>query len=103
MARLLNGRKVDSNVALWVFTPQFIKVLADSMGFTEVIERAGGRIVCETCPILLTKESVKKLGFQSLTTNSTVIAHILPTIHALEIHYGSLKRCIDAAVSGTWR
>lgn len=107
IVRLLNGRKVSHDVSLWVFTTRPVKAMADRMGLTEAIEKAGGRIACETCLELFTEQAIKNLGFQSqpLTTNSTLLAWSLPRfkLHGLKVHYGRLKQCIDAAVSGTWR
>jgi hypothetical protein len=103
VARLLNGRKVNPNVTLWLHTSQPVKALAERIGFIEVIERAGGNLVLETCPELSTPRTIKNLGFKSITTNSTVLAWSLPKLHGLKTHYGRLKQCIDAAVSGTWR
>jgi len=103
VVRVLNGRKVHSNVALWICTSRPVKTLADHMGFTEAIEKCGGRIVCDTCPILSTKRTLENLGFRSITTNSTVMAVTLPSILGINAHCGRLYQCIDAAVSGIWR
>jgi len=100
---LLNGRKVHSNVALWVCTSRAIKTLADHMHLTEAIEQCGGKIVCDTCPALVTPNTVRNLRFQSITTNSVVMTFYAPHFHGLEMNVGRLSQCMDAAVSGTWR
>ena len=98
----LNGSKVNSNVSLWVSTSLPVKALADRMGFTEVIEKAGGKIISETCPVLFTSQTIKNLGFQSLTTNSAEMAFVFPLVHGIKAHFGRLSRCIDTAISGVW-
>lgn len=98
----VNGRKVNSNVSLWVSTSLPVKALADRMGFSEVIEQAGGKIISETCPVLFTNQTIRNLGFQSLTTNSADMAFVFPMVHGLKAHFGRLGQCINAAVSGTW-
>ena len=103
IAKLLDGRKVSSNVALWIHTSRPVKALADLIGFSEVIEKAGGKFVLETCPELMTPRTHKNLGYKSMATNSTVLAWSLPKLHGLKVHYGRVNQCIDAAVSGTWR
>ena len=103
VVRLLEGRKVNPNGALWVYATRPVKALSDRMGLTEVIEKAGGKIVCETCAILHTNQAVKNLGFQSLTTNSTEMAFAVPKLLNIKVHCGRLKQCIDAAVTGKWR
>lgn len=104
VAELLRGRKVDSDVKLWVCTSLSVKSLADRMGYTEVIERAGGVIVCDTCPVLApTKELVKLYGYRTIATNSAKLAHYAPGQCNLMPHYGDTKACIKAAVDGVWR
>jgi len=77
VARLLNGRKINRDVLLWVCTSKPVKALADRMGLTEVLEKAGGKMVTECCPALCTSQTVRNLGFQSLTTNSTEMAFVM--------------------------
>ena len=103
VVRLLNGRKVNREVSLWVCTSKAVKALADRMGLTEVVEMAGGRVVTECCPPLCTSQTVRNLGFQSLTTNSIEMAFVMPKLHGIKVHCGRLKQCINAAVSGNWR
>ena len=49
-ANLLKGRKVAQGVRLWVDTARGTKGNADAMGYTKIIEEAGGRIITESCP-----------------------------------------------------
>jgi len=103
IAGLLNGKRVNSNIELWVCISRPVKALSDRMGCTEVIEQAGGRIVSETCPIVITRETIKQKGFQSITTNSSALATYINSVPGIAPHLGRLKQCVDAAVSGTWR
>ena len=50
IAALLKGKKVAKGVRLWIDTARGTKGNADRMGYTEIIEAAGGRILCDTCP-----------------------------------------------------
>jgi len=102
IATLLDDKRVNSNVELWVFTSRPVKALSDRMGCTEVIERAKGRIVCETCPLIIPREAIKKKGFQSIATNSSALATYITSVPGITPHLGRLKRCVDAAVSGAW-
>ena len=103
LAGLMDGKKINSNVSMWVCTSRPMKVFADRMGYTEVIEKTGAKVVCDTCPVVSTKESIENLGFHSVTTNSAVMADYVPTIHRIPARVGTLAQCVDAAVSGTWR
>ena len=49
IADLLKGRKVAAGIELWVATSRSMKQLADKRGYTEVIEKAGGKFACDTC------------------------------------------------------
>jgi predicted aconitase len=48
-AGLLRGKKVHRGVSFWVCTSATAKVLAERIGYVEIIERAGGRVVADTC------------------------------------------------------
>jgi predicted aconitase len=49
VARLLSGKKLHGGVSFWVCTSATTKVLADRVGFTRAIEKAGGHVVVDTC------------------------------------------------------
>ena len=48
-AQLLEGRKIHTNTALWIWTPRAIKSLADRNGYTKIIEDAGAKIMTDSC------------------------------------------------------
>lgn len=49
VARLLEGKKIHSDVAFWVCTSFSTIELARRGGYLEIIERAGARLVADTC------------------------------------------------------
>jgi hypothetical protein len=49
VARLLEGKKIHKDVAFWVCTSATIKVLAEKNGCIDIIERAGGHVIVDTC------------------------------------------------------
>jgi hypothetical protein len=49
VARFLKGKKIHEDVAFWVCTSATTKFLAEKSGCVDVIERAGGRVVVDTC------------------------------------------------------
>jgi len=49
VARLLQGKKMRKDVAFWVCTSATTKVLAERNGCVDVIERAGGHVIVDTC------------------------------------------------------
>ena len=67
------------------------------------VRKAGGKIVIDTCPILSPMAYVaSKKGMQALVTNSAKLAHYAPGQWAMPTYYGSLQRCLKAAVEGVF-
>ena len=87
---------------LWVFTSHPIKVLSDRMGYTEVIEQARGRVLCDTCPVAISRVVFERMSCQSVVTNSSALATYVNSVPGVMPHFGRLKQCVDAAISGLW-
>lgn len=49
VARLLKGKKIHSGVDFWVCTSATAELLAKRTGYIDIIEKAGGRVVADTC------------------------------------------------------
>jgi predicted aconitase len=45
---------------------------------------------------------VDQLGFRSMATNSAKMAFYAPAHSGLEVRFGSLEQCLEAAVTGSW-
>ncbi|MGH6925768.1 MAG: aconitase X [Propylenella sp.] len=99
-ARLLDGKRLSENTALWIFTPRALKDTADLSGYTEIIERAGGHVLSDTCPAI---GRVLPKGTKVVATDSAKQAHYLPAIMNVECWFGSVEDCIEAALTGRWR
>ncbi|MGB7301926.1 MAG: aconitase X catalytic domain-containing protein [Burkholderiaceae bacterium] len=96
-ARLIEGRKVHKDSALWIFTPRAIKALADQNGYTKIIEQAGGRLMSDTCSAM--SRAVPK-GTRVAAFDSAKQVHYLPAIMGIQGWFGTTAQCIDAAVTG---
>jgi predicted aconitase len=77
-----------------------LKDTSDLSGYTEIIERAGGHVLSDTCPAI---GRVLPKGTKVAATDSAKQAHYLPAIMNVECWFGSLEDCIDAALTGRWR
>jgi predicted aconitase len=97
IADLINGKKVSGNTELWVATSRTAKQLADKRGYTRVIEAAGGKFACDTCMAV----APLKGRFKSLATTSAK-GCFYSRHNLMKTKMGSLKECIDAAVTGKW-
>jgi len=97
VARLLESRKVAVNTEFWVATSRFAKQLADKRGYTEVIERAGGKFACDTCMAV----APLKGRFKSVATTSAKGCYY-SRHNKMLTKMGSLEECVEAAVTGKW-
>lgn len=103
IADFLSSKKVHSDVTLWICTSLSVKSMADRIGYTKIIEKAGGLIVCDTCPVLSpTKELTKKYGYKTIATNSAKLAHYAPGQCNLLPFYGDIEACLKSAIKGKW-
>lgn len=98
IAKLLEEKTVASNTELWVATSRFVKQLADKRGYTEVIERAGGKFACDTCMAV----APLKGRFKSVATTSAKGCYYSRHNRMLT-KMGSLEECVEAAVTGKWK
>jgi predicted aconitase len=99
IASLLEGRRVHPGTALWVHTPRALRDTAERNGYVRMIEEAGGVVMSDTCPAI--SRHMPK-GVRTVATDSAKQAHYLPAITGVEAWFGSVRDCVEAAVSGTW-
>jgi len=97
IAELVKGRKISANTEFWVATSRFAKQLADKRGYTEVIERAGGKFACDTCMAV----APLKGRFKSVATTSAKGCYY-SRHNKMLTKMGSLEECVEAAVTGKW-
>lgn len=99
-ARALEGRALHGDTELWIMTPRALRTEADRQGYTEIIQRAGGKVLTDSCPAM---SKVAPDGTRVFATDSAKQAHYLPAILGIEAWFGTLEECVDAAVTGQWR
>ena len=82
-----------------------VKSIADRIGCTDIIEKAGALIVTDTCPVQLTDDLYQNENIHCITTDAASLPHYMSAYHgklALQSHFGSAEKCIQAAISGKW-
>lgn len=99
IAGLIGGRKVNKGTVFWVVTSKPVKAIAERMGYLKTIESAGGHVVTDTCMVVA---PIPEMGFKTTVTNSAKAAHYCLGYN-LKVGFGSLEKCVDAAVSGEWK
>jgi predicted aconitase len=100
VAALLDGKQVKKGVTVWIHVNTAVKGMARQLGFMQTIEKSGAVLTQDLCTILSIPEV---LGLHSLATNSAKMAFYAPGSNKLKTWFGSLRNCIDAAVTGVWK
>jgi hypothetical protein len=95
-AAWLKGQRVAAGVRLWVNTARGLKAYADQIGYTRVIEEAGGRILCDTCPTNM------RMAARRIVTNGFKQAHYARGMVGAEVIVAETPACVRAAVAGRW-
>jgi predicted aconitase len=77
-----------------------VRAQAEKAGMVAAMEAQGGQVVADTCLVVA---PVKELGFRRIATPSGKGAYYALGHPGLAVHYGPLKACIEAAVTGKWK
>ena len=97
VAGRLDGRQLQAS--LWVTTARTTREAAELEGTVSRIEAAGGKVVADTCMVVAPTE---ELGFRTMATNSAKMAFYSPSHSGLQVRFGSLEQCLEAAITGKW-
>lgn len=97
--RLLDGRRISEHCRLWIFTSRAVRQQADDKGLSDVIRKAGGHILTDTCSAI--GQAVPP-GTRVVALDSAKQVHYLPAIMGIEAWFGTTADCINAALTGRW-
>nr|WP_319373679.1 aconitase X catalytic domain-containing protein [uncultured Methanobacterium sp.] len=89
VALKLKGKKLANQ--LWVCTSISVKVAADRMGYTEMIEKAGGHVVCDTCMVVA---PIEDMGFKVIGVDSAKAANYVPSMCGLDVVFDEWENLI---------
>jgi predicted aconitase len=76
---------------LWVCTSISVKAAADRMGYTNIIEKAGGKLVCDTCMVVA---PIEELGFKVIGVDSAKAANYVPSMCGLDVVFDDFEKLI---------
>ncbi|MGB6680919.1 MAG: aconitase X, partial [Candidatus Bathyarchaeia archaeon] len=82
---------------LYVCTSRHVWKTANSKGYINEIEKAGGRVVRDTCMVVTPLE---RMGISRVLTNSSKAANYLPTLCKSKVYLRDLKGCMKYAIDG---
>ena len=101
VAKMLEGKKVNSRVRLWIATSKHIQVIARQMGLVDIIERAGGLVPAGVCVGPgVSFELIE--GVTTVATSDSRAAYYIPSVSKVGLLFGDVSHCINAAITGRW-
>ena len=77
---------------IWICTSRVMKEAADRMGFTDIIEKAGGHIVADTCMVV---SPIESMGYKTTGVNSGKAANYLPGFCKQEVVFANINKLIE--------
>ena len=98
-ARLLDGRKLSGNTAMWIFTSRAVKVQAEAKGLIKAITDSGVLVMTDTCSAI--GRTMPK-GTKVVALDSAKQAHYLPAMMGIQAWFGTTADCVNAAITGRW-
>lgn len=99
LSKKLQGKRIKSDVQLWIFVPQAFKAMAERNGILQTIEASGALVMRDSCPFL--GKFIPK-GARVMATDSAKQAHYFPNQFKMPTWYGSMDDCVNAALTGVW-
>jgi len=94
LAEQVQGKQLKKPV--WICTSRLMKEASDRMGFTEIIEDAGGKIVADTCMVV---SPIEQMGYKTTAVNSGKAANYLPGFCKQEVVYNNMHKLIKEALA----
>ena len=92
VAEMLEGKKVKKE--FWIACARPIKNIADKMGYTEIIEKAGAKIACDTCMAVAPLRG----RFKGMMTNSAKACFYARSSNKFKVKIASLEECVREAL-----
>jgi predicted aconitase len=93
IAKKLENRKGKVlSMKLWVCTSRKTKDESDKLGYSAIIERAGGLVVADTCMVVAPLE---EMGFKSTAVNSGKAATYLPSFCGQRVKFADVEELLD--------
>ncbi len=97
LAQFIEDNKVHHSVAAWVFTSRAVYGWINNSGMLKKLKDNGIMVFTDGCPLMYPRE---KWGFRVVMTNSAKMANYCYSQTGLDLAYGSLEQCVDAAIKG---
>jgi len=90
LADRLEGKHLKRPV--WICTSRMVKEAAERMGYNEIIAKAGGSIVADTCMVV---SPIEKMGYKTTGVNSGKAANYLPGFCKQEVCFTNIDDLVE--------
>ncbi|KYK29575.1 hypothetical protein AYK20_09695 [Thermoplasmatales archaeon SG8-52-1] len=90
LADKLEGKHLKKPV--WICTSRMIKEAAERMGYHEIIAKAGGSIVADTCMVV---SPIEEMGYKTTGVNSGKAANYLPGFCKQEVCFADIDSLVE--------
>jgi len=90
LADRLNGKHLKKPV--WICTSRMVKEAAERMGYNEIITKAGGSIVADTCMVV---SPIEQMGYKTTGVNSGKAANYLPGFCKQEVCFANIDDLVE--------
>ena len=81
---------------LWICTSRITKEAATHMGFTELIEKAGGKVVADTCTVV---SPIERMGYRTTGVDSGKAANYQPGLCKQQVVFKSIDDLLEGRVA----
>ena len=102
LADLLDAQSVQAQVPIIVTLGRDVMAKAKASGVLDRLSQAGVQVIPDLCWCSIT-EPVFPVGTKTLMTNSGKYAHYADGLTGCGVRFGSLRDCVDAAMTGRVR
>jgi hypothetical protein len=90
LAEKLDGKHLKKPV--WICTSRMVKEAAERMGYNEIIAKAGGSIVADTCMVV---SPIEKMGYKTTGVNSGKAANYLPGFCKQNVCFANIDDLVE--------
>jgi predicted aconitase len=98
-AEAFSGRRVKSEVEIWILIPNGIKKYAEDIGYANIIESTGTKLVCNTCPVIMPRDFFRSRGYRAIATDSPKMIYYISATKDVPCYYASLDKFIDVVTN----
>jgi predicted aconitase len=90
LAAKLAGKQLKKPI--WICTSRMVKEAAERMGYNEIIAKAGGSIIADTCMVV---SPIEKMGYKTTGVNSGKAANYLPSFCKQEVCFANIDDLVE--------